>query len=248
MFTDGGLNGEIALVTGAGRRIGRAIALELACAGADVIVHVNASLDEGEAAATEIRALGRRAAVVQADQRDPAAIARACREAATALGPVSILVNNAAIWPRTPLDECSREDYDRALEVNLRGPFFWARELGPAMRERGGGAIVSLADVSADRPWPDSLPYCMSKAGIVAMTYGLARALAPAVRVTAVAPGPICFPADYTAAQAAADRAATLRGREGSPDDIARAVRFLCESRNITGIVLPVDGGFRFGI
>ena len=180
------LAGETALVTGAGKRVGRAIALELARAGAAVAVHVNRSRDEGAAVAREVEALGAASCVVSADQRDVDAIERACAEAATTLGPVSLLVCSAAIWPRVELERCTREDFDLALEVNLRGPFFWARFLGPAMKRRGRGAIVSIADVSAFRPWPDALPYCMAKAGLVAMTYGLAKALAPEVRVMAV--------------------------------------------------------------
>jgi len=242
------LSGETALVTGAGKRIGKAIALELARAGADVVVHVNSSRAEGEESAAEIRAIGRRAAVVVADQRDVAAIKRACDEAEAALGPVSLLVNSAAIWPHVDIAECTQEDFDLAIEVNLRGPFFWARYLGAAMKARGHGAIVSIADVTADRPWADSIPYCISKAGIISMTYGLAKALAPAVRVNAIGPGPILYPPDYPDALKQKDRDATLRGWEGSPEDIARAARFLLESPNVTGVFLPVDGGFRFGV
>jgi pteridine reductase len=242
------LAGQTALVTGAGRRIGRAIALELARAGADVVVHVNRSLAEGQAVAEAIGAMGRRAAVVQADQRDVAAIAEACRQAEAALGPVSLLVNNAAIWPRVRLDRCSQEDFDQAIEVNLRGPFFWARYLGPAMKRRGRGSIVFIADAGVDRPHADSLPYDMAKAALTALTRGLAKALAPEARVNAVAPGPIMFPKDYPEASKRHDRATTLLGREGTPEDVARAVRFLLESPYVTGAVLPVDGGFRLGI
>ncbi len=242
------LGGQVALVTGAGKRIGRAIALELARAGADVAVHVNRSIEEGRAAAAEIEALGTGTTVVVADQRDVGAIEAACREAAEQLGPVSLLVNSAAIWPRAAIDECTQEDFDLAVEVNLRGPFFWARYLGAEMKKRGEGAIVSIADVSADRPWVDSLPYCIAKAGIISMTHGLAKALAPAVRVNAIGPGPILFPPNYPEEKVRADREATLRGREGSPQDIARTIRFLFESPNITGAFLPVDGGYRFGI
>ena len=116
------------------------------------------------------------------------------------------------------------------------------------MKRRGRGSIVSIADVAQDRPWVDSLPYCMAKAGVVSMTYGLAKALAPHVRVNAIGPGPILFPPDYPAELARRDREATLRGREGEPEDIARAVRFLLTSPNVTGVLLPVDGGYRFGI
>ncbi len=242
------LEGRTALVTGAGKRIGREIALELARAGCDVVVHVNRSRAEGEETAHAIEELGRRACVVAADQRDVDAIRSACDEARRVLAPPTLLANSAAIWPKVDLLECTQGDFDLALEVNLRGPFFWARWLAPGMKEAGDGAIVSIADVSADRPWPDALPYCMAKAGIVSMTYGLARALAPEVRVNAIGPGPILFPPDYPQEAADADRAATLRGREGEPADIARTVRFLFESDNVTGTFLPVDGGYRFGI
>jgi pteridine reductase len=242
------LAGEIALVTGAGKRIGKAIALELARAGADVVVHVNRSLDEGEETRAQIQALGQRAAIVQADQRDAAAIEAACVEAAQALGPVSLLANSAAIWPHVEIADCKPEDFDLAIGVNLRGPFFWARYLGVAMKRRGRGAIVSIADVSAFRPWADSLPYCIAKAGVISMTYGLAKALAPEVRVNAIGPGPILFPPDYPEEKKQADRDATLRGQEGSPEDIAQTIRFLFESPNITGAFIPVDGGYRFGI
>lgn len=242
------LQGETALVTGAGKRVGRTIALELAHAGANVVVHVNRSIVEGQEAAHELEALGVRAAVVTADQRDVEAIERACVRAREALGPVTLLVNSAAIWPTVELAECSQKDFDLALEANLRGPFFWARYLGVEMKRAGRGAIVSIADVSADRPWIRSLPYCIAKAGVISMTYGLAKALAPEVRVNAIGPGPILFPPDYPESRRRKDRLATLRGREGEPGDVAKAVRFLFESPNVTGVFLPVDGGYRFGI
>jgi len=242
------LNGKTALVTGGGRRIGREISLELARAGADVVVHVNASKDEGQLVVDEIRAMGRRAALVIADQGSVKEVERACREADAALGPISYLVNNAAIWPHTRLDETTQEDFDLAVSVNMRGPFFWARYLGPPMKARGHGAIVNIADVMAERPLTTCIPYCMAKAGIVSMTYALARALAPSVRVNAIGPGPIAFPTDYPSDSAAADIAKTLARREGEPNHVAHAVRFLCEHDYITGVFLPVDGGFRFGL
>lgn len=242
------LTGEIAMVTGAGKRIGKAIALELARAGADVVIHVNRSLEEGEETAQEVRALGRKAHVVRANQRSVEEIKTACEDAAKAMGPITLLANSAAIWPHVDLEECTEEDYNLALEVNLRGPFFWARYLGAEMKKNGHGAIVSIADVSADRPWVDSLPYVISKAGIISMTYGLAKALAPNVRANAIGPGPIIFPPNYPEEKIKADRDATLRGREGEPADIARTMRFLFASPNITGAFLPVDGGYRFGI
>lgn len=241
------LQGRVALVTGAGRRVGRAIALDLGAAGADVVVHVNRSRGPGEEVAQELRALGVRAVVVAADQRDVDAIRAACAAAEQALGPVDLLVNSAATWPHADLASLTPEDFDEALEVNLRGPFFWALTLGRAMAARDGGAIVSLADVTTDRPDPAALPYALAKSGVVSMTYGLAKALAPKVRVNAIGPGPILFPEGYPEARAAADRAATLRGVEGRPEDVAAAVRYLAAAPNVTGVLLPVDGGYRFG-
>lgn len=240
--------GEVALVTGAGKRIGRAIALELARAGARIIVHVNHSQAEGRETASEIESLGGAAAVIQADQRDITAIKTACDRAAEIFGPVSILINSAAIWPKVPLENITEEDFDTALETNLRGPFFWARHLGVAMKQRGRGCIVNLADVTHDRPRVDCIPYEIAKAGVVSMTYGLAKALAPAVRVNCIAPGPIDFPVNYSSEAAGKDVRATLLGRRGEGGNIAHAARFLCENDYITGAVLPVDGGYRFGI
>lgn len=237
----------MALVTGAGKRIGRAVALELGAAGARVAVHVHRSKPEGEAVRDELAALGCASTLVVADQRDPGQIERACDRVEGLWGSVDVLVNSAATWPRGGLEEADAGFFDEVLSANLRGPYLWARRLGLAMKRRGQGAIISIADAVHDRPDPDAIPYHMAKSGIVTMTYGLAKALAPGVRVNAIAPGPIVFPEGYDADTASEDRGATLRGREGRPEDIARAVRYLVESENITGVCLPVDGGYRFG-
>lgn len=241
------LAGRTVLVTGAGKRVGRAIALALGRAGANVAVHVGRSLEEGQAVVGELQALGVDADVFAANQREVVEIEACCDAALERFGAIDGLVNSAAIWPQGDLEALTQEDFDQAVEVNLRGPFFFARKLGLAMRERGG-AIVNIADVSTDRPWVDSLPYCAAKAGVVSMTFGLAKALAPRVRVNAIGPGPILFPPDYPAERASADRAATLRGREGHPEDIAQAALYLLSAVNVTGVLLPVDGGYRFGI
>ncbi len=242
------LEGEIALVTGAGKRIGRAIALELARQGADVAVHVNRSIEEGEKTCEEIEALGRKAILLQANQGSVSEIERACKGVRDSLGTVTILVNSAATWPHLDVLDYDEETYGIAMDVNLRGPFFWAKYLGAEMMEAMRGSIVSISDVSYDRPLKEALPYCMAKAGIVTMTYGLAKAFAPYVRVNAIGPGPIIFPPDYPDSKKEQDRKLTLRGEEGSPEDIAKAVLFLVNSSNITGVFLPVDGGYRFGI
>lgn len=234
------LEGRKALVTGAAVRVGREIALELARAGATIFLHYRASLRQAERTADEIRELGRHVVLVSGDLgalEDVERIATACSGA-------DVLVNSASIFPRTPLAEVTGAAWDEVFAVNLRGPFFLARRIGLAMRGRGEGVIVNIADWSGYRPYKGYLPYCLTKAGLLAMNAGLARALAPEVRVNAVAPGPVMLPADMSAAERETVIDATPLGREGSPADVARAVRFLAESADFTtGAVLTVDGG-----
>ncbi|MHC4376211.1 MAG: SDR family NAD(P)-dependent oxidoreductase, partial [Planctomycetota bacterium] len=153
------LAGRTVLVTGAGKLFGRAIALALGRASANVAVHVGRSLEEGQAVVNELLALGVDAEVFAANQREVVEVEACCDAALERFGTIDGLVNSAAIWPQGDLETLTQEDFDQAVEVNLRGPFFFARKLGLAMRERGG-AIVNIADVSTDRPWVDSLPYC----------------------------------------------------------------------------------------
>jgi NAD(P)-dependent dehydrogenase (short-subunit alcohol dehydrogenase family) len=236
-------NGISALVTGSARRVGRSIALELARHGADVVIHCNRSVDEAEQVAGEIAAMGRRAEVVAADQRDWEAVRSTCDQAWKLMEGIDVLVNNAAIFERTPVAQTSEEGWDRLLDANLKGPFAWARFLGPRMKERGRGKIVNMADVGAERVWPGFIPYCISKAGIIAMTEGLAKALAPAVQVNAIGPGVILWPEDADDEHKERVLQEVPLRREGSPEDIARAVRFFVENDYLTGVFLPVDGG-----
>jgi NAD(P)-dependent dehydrogenase (short-subunit alcohol dehydrogenase family) len=238
------LTGIWAIVTGAGRRIGRAIAVALAERGADIVVHCHRSPGEAETTASHVRALGRRALAIAADQCDWSAVERACREAWELTGGIDILVNNAAIYRRTPLATVSERDWDELLDTDLKGPFAFARFLGPRMKQRGRGKIISIADVGAERVWPGYIPYCIAKAGLVAMTRGLAKALAPEVQVNAIAPGTILWPEDFDEARKEHVLKGVPMGRVGSAGDVARAVCFLVESGDyITGAVLPVDGG-----
>jgi len=195
------LSGKSAIVTGASRRIGRAIALALAERGSDIVVHCHRSREEAQTTASQVRKLGRRATIVVADQAAWNDVERICREAWDAMGGIDVLVNNAAIYRRTPLAEVNERDWDDLLDTDLKGPFAFARFLGPRMKERGHGKIVNIADVGADRVWPGYIPYCVAKAGVVAMTRGLARALAPEVQVNAIAPGAILWPESCDEAQ-----------------------------------------------
>ena len=242
------IEGKTVLVTGAGRRIGRAIALDLAQHGMSVAVHVFQSRVAGEETAAACRALGVKSTVVVADQADVTAVQRACKTASTTLGTIHALVNSAAIWPKVAFEHTTQDDFDTALNVNLRGPFFFAQALAKEMTEYGEGAIINIADVSAERPFIDALPYSLAKAGLITLTKGLAKALAPHVRVNCVSPGPIEFPISYSEHEAQKDIDATLLGREGHATDVVAAVRYLLNAPYVTGAQLPVDGGFRFGI
>ena len=158
------LPGKWAIVTGAGCRIGRTIALALAERGADIVVHCHRSREEAETTATQVKKLGCRAMVIATDQSDWNAVERACDEVWSATGGVDVLVNNAAVYRRTPLSEIGERDWDELLDTDLKGPFAWARFLGPRMKARGRGKIVSIADAGAERVWPGYIPYCIAKA------------------------------------------------------------------------------------
>ena len=238
------LRGRWGLVTGAGKRIGRSIALALAGRGLNVIVHYNASADAAAATVREIEALGVRALALRADLGRGDDVARLAREAEARSGGVDVLVNNASNYLRAPFDELTEAIWDASLDVNLKAPFLLAWHLGRAMRTRGRGRIVNLADWAGERPYADYLPYCVSKAGVICLTKALAKALAPAVQVNAVAPGPVMPPEDLTPSEREAIVRATPLRRFGTPEDVARCVRFLVEEADFTtGAVYLVDGG-----
>lgn len=184
------------------------------------------------------------ALAVQADVSQAADVARLSREARAAFGRVNVVVNNASIYPKTPLASLTEQEWDESIAVNLKGPFLCCLEFGRRMAEDGDGVIVNLADWAAYRPYADYLPYLTAKGGIITMTKAFARELAPRVRVNAVAPGPIAPPLDLSPEEVEEARARTLVGNWGKPTDIARAVAFLIEGSDfITGVILPVDGG-----
>ena len=238
------LAGRTALVTGAARRIGRAIAEDLAAAGAHVAVCHHTSAAEAEAVVAGIRARGGTAEGFAADLADARAVARLAGAVVERLGPVDVLVNNASVFYRTPIDEVGEADWDAVMAVNLKTPYLLSLLLGRAMRDRGAGKIVNLADIAAERPYRDYLPYSISKAGIVALTRGLARELAPAVQVNCVAPGAVLEAIDATPATTAAAVRRTPLGRLGAASDVAAAVRFLIEGSDfVTGTTVVVDGG-----
>jgi NAD(P)-dependent dehydrogenase (short-subunit alcohol dehydrogenase family) len=243
------LTNRIVLVTGAAVRIGRAIARELATGGAQVVVHYCHHEQQAAEAVEELRALGARAEAVKADVASAAEVIALFEWIDERFGPLDALVNNAAVFKRTPFPNLSEEDWDYHINVNLKGTFLCCREAARRMIPRGSGKIVNIADVFGDHPWPAYLPYCVSKAGVVTLTKDLARTLAKHnIQVNAIGPGSILFPEDYTAEEIQAALAKVPARRAGSPSDVARTVRFLIEGPDyITGALLPVDGGASVG-
>lgn len=234
---------RLALVTGAGRRVGRAIALGLAADGFDLALHYNRSREEVDSLARAVESSGRRAVVFFADLSKgdgPAILSDSVLEA---FGRCDLLINNASSWPRTPIDSLSEADFDEALAVNLRSPFLLAVAIARGMRRHGCGLIVNILDWSIERPYPDFIPYGIAKAGLAAATRGLARALAPEVRVNAVAPGTVLLPEGIAPESAEAIRRAIPLGRIGEPGDIVGAIRYLLGAPYVTGTILTVDGG-----
>ncbi len=242
------LRGRTALVTGSAIRIGRQICLELAQRGAKIVINYRSSARAASELVLLLEQMGARALAVQADVSASADVSRLAAEAEAAFGKVDVLVNNASIYPVTPIAELTEAQWDESIAVNLKGPFLCCLEFGRRMAAADGGVIVNLSDWAAYHPYVDYLPYLTAKGGIITMTKAFAVELAPRVRVNAIAPGPILPPSYLGTDELNAAQAGTLVGRWGSPQDIARAAAFLVEGSDfITGAILPVDGGRLIG-
>jgi NAD(P)-dependent dehydrogenase (short-subunit alcohol dehydrogenase family) len=238
------LRGRWALVTGAARRVGRVIARELATRGMHVVVHYHTSHGEAAGAVAELERLGVQAIAVRADLARADEVRALAERAEAQAGGVAVLVNSASNYLRVRFDDLTEEVWDASLDTNLKGPFLLSWHIGRAMRARGQGRIVNIADWAGERPYVDYLPYTVSKAGIICLTKALAKELAPEVAVNAVAPGPVLPPEDMGEAEKRAIVRATPLGRLGRPEDVARCVRFLAEEAEFTtGAVFLVDGG-----
>ena len=236
------LRGRVALVTGAGRRVGRAIAIALGAQGMRVAVHYNASADGAEETAALIRDAGGDARVLGADLT----VARDCEQlvdaAAVAFGALDVVVNSAAVMMRTPVGEVTADDWDAMFALNLRAPFFIAQRAAPHLA-KARGAIVNIADLAAFETWPAYVPHGITKAGVVQMTRALARTLAPDVRVNAIAPGAVLLPDDWDEQSGERLVATTPLARLGSPDDVVQAMLYLLAADYVTGETIVVDGG-----
>src|SRR5258706_3368711 len=235
------LAGRVALVTGGAKRIGRAVALRLAGEGADVVIHYNRSKSEAEDAAAEIAKLGRKGVVLQADLCSVQEIKRLFQQTAERFGRLDILVNSAANFLPASVEDTTEKIWDTALDSNLKAPFFCAQAAAPLLK-KSGGVIINFADIGGILPWTGYIPHCASKAGVIMLTKCLAKALAPEIRVKAIAPGTITMAADPSEWEADFVRRAPLR-RAGTTDDVADAVSYLVHAKFMTGQVLILDGG-----
>jgi pteridine reductase len=236
------LVGRVALVTGAGRRVGRALALALGARGMHVVVHYHGSVAGAEETARLIAQQGGTASLVRGDLTTVQGAEQVIDEMLAARGALDVLVNSAAVMLRTPVGETTAADWDAMFALNLRAPYFLAQRAAPALRA-SRGCIVNIADLAAFETWPAYIPHGLTKAGVVQMTHALARVLAPEVRVNAIAPGVVLLPDGWSDADAERLRSTTPLARLGTPDDVAAAMLYLIDAGFVTGEVITVDGG-----
>ena len=231
------------LVTGAAKRLGRAFALDLARAGWDVAIHYHSSEVDARETASTIRALGRRTALLRADLAKETERQELIARATAELGTLTALVNSASLFENDDWRSATHASWDAHMEVNLRAPFVLSQQFAKALPEGAHGAIVNIIDQRVLKPTPQFLSYSLSKAGLHWLNTTLAQALAPRIRVNAVAPGPTIINARQSESDFRRQREATLLGIGSEPDDVCAAVRYLLEAKAVTGEMIAVDGG-----
>jgi NAD(P)-dependent dehydrogenase (short-subunit alcohol dehydrogenase family) len=237
------ISGKVALITGSAKRIGRSTAIELAKRGARIAIHFRNSVTEANETLRLIQAEGGSGALFQADLSDLPAIHEMFRKLDQQFGGVDILVNSASTFHTGTADKTSAELWDEQMNSNARAPFFVAQGAAQMMMKRGTGKIVNIVDVAGELIWPGYFAYSVSKAALIAVNRGMAKAYAPAIQVNGIAPGPVLFPDNYTEEQKRSAIERTLLKRAGHPSDIVNAVVFLIENDYITGEIIHVDGG-----
>lgn len=241
------LNGRAALITGGAKRVGRAITESLAHAGCRVAIHFHRSQAEAQQLAARINESGGSAVTIRGDLAEPVAWENVVHQTTERLAGLDILINNASEFlSATPdtIEAFEWQHWERMFRINLTAVAGLCHFAQPYLAAGGVGKIINLCDTSADRPHPRHLAYCASKAGLMALTRGLARALAPAIQVNGISPGIAIFPESYTADQQAHLISKVPLQRAGTPEDVASAVRYLLESGDyVTGEILRVDGG-----
>jgi len=236
-----------ALITGAGRRIGRALALDLAAHGWAVAVHYNRSGDEARRTVQEIADAGGRAAAVRADLARESEVKDVIPQAAAALGPLTLLVNNASTFENDTIETMDRASWDRHIEANLRAPLVLAQAFARRLPEDAAGNIVNILDQRVWNPTPQFLSYTVAKAGLWTLTRTLALALAPRIRVNGIGPGPTLKNERQTDAHFEAQWRAVPLARRTEPSEIAAALRFILAAPAMTGQMIALDGGEHMG-
>jgi NAD(P)-dependent dehydrogenase (short-subunit alcohol dehydrogenase family) len=237
------IQGKVALITGSAKRIGRAVAVELARRGARIAVHYRSERSEAEETLRMIRSSGSEGAVFRAELTDIVAVERMFDDVRKTFNVLDILINNASIFSPATADSTTPGLWDSQMDSNAKAPFFVAQNAARIMKPQGRGKIINIADVAGEVIWSGYLPYSISKAALIAVNRGLAKTYAPDIQVNAIAPGPVLFPEYYSDEQKKAAIERTLLKREGSPQDIVNAVVFLIENDYITGEMIHVDGG-----
>jgi len=238
------LQDKIALITGSADRVGRAIAMTLAARGADIAIHYHINKEKAVQTQKEIKNLNRKCIILQADISRRQDWINMKDLIDKQWGRIDILVNNAAIFYPTPFLEISDDQWNDFMDINLRGAFYGCQIMGKMMMEQKQGKIINIADVSAQNVWPGYIPYCISKAGVIALTKGLSKALAPHVTVNAVSPGTVLLAENYNQEEENYLISRTPLKRVGEAEDIANTVAFLIEGSDfITGEIINVDGG-----
>jgi NAD(P)-dependent dehydrogenase (short-subunit alcohol dehydrogenase family) len=241
------VKGKTALVTGGAHRIGKAITLKLAQAGANVIINYHTSASEAEDTAAEARQFGVKSVTIGADISDSNQVKTMVDQAKQHFNAIDILVNSSSLFKQTPVPTVDFSTWHQVTGVLINGPFYCTNFIAPIMQEKGEGAIVNIIDLSVWESWPGFAAHTVGKSALFAMTRQMAMDLAPAIRVNAVAPGPVLPPPHYDAERIERTAHKTLLNKWGSPEDVTRTVLFLIESDYITGEVIVVDGGERYG-
>ena len=234
---------SVILITGAAARVGKEVALHFAGKGAHIAFSYYEESEPWRETKQEIEKMGVKCFVKKVEIRKRDEIFAFVKEAKETLGKIDVLINNASVWLRTPFLKISEEEWNLALDVNLKGPFLCSQAVAPIMLEQGQGVIINITDLSAYQVWNDNAHHASSKAGLVALTKSMAYELAPNIRVNAIAPGTVLLPPDPSPAKVEWAVENSLLKRVGTPQDVAKLMEFLIDNEFATGSVYFIDGG-----
>ncbi len=238
------IKNSVILITGSADRLGKATAYFLAQKGAKVVIHYHTNKSKARKTADEIEKIGHKPLVIEGDLTIEKNWIKIKKKILDRYGKIDVLVNNAAIFYPTPFFEVSGKQWDDFMQSNLKSVFWGCKIFGETMMSRKSGKIINIADISTERVWAGYIPYCVSKAGVIALTKGLAKVLAPHITVNAIAPGAILEPENFDKKLAERLVKKTPLKRFGTPQDVANAIAFLIENGDyITGTVIKIDGG-----